>query len=619
MSVPALSTRAGILLTVAAAVAYAIYVTDDQWRRVLSERFVYGVPWGTLVTVGGVVSFYLFAQSGFSHWADPVVVAFRSWSYFYPVGMLTAGFAHGGPGHLVSNMAGTLVLGPIAEYVWGHYPPGRLADNRTRDLTQFAGSGGPFGLLVRPWARALVVFPAVIVVVSLVTSVFAFGWSLGFSGTVFAIGGFALVRYPLSTIVSMLVITGVNVLVSSLLEPVLRATSEQGPPAPPAWAVVNVQAHMLGFLVGILLGVALLWRRRVRPDSGRLFVGVVLFVLARELWAFALPAGEDVFLQFRGVGLIFVLLLAVLVTATVTASDRRIPSLLGRFGTVPSRRQFAAAWLIFLAGAVSAFVVTDVFTDGSATAGVETVLLLAVILALPGLLVVLPESARLDPITRRHVAVVVLAVLTVVIALPSAVSNVPAVEESAPGNPVAVGDYQVTYVDNATDGRRSGVRQLPYDDWGTSSGVVVVSEQRHVWSTAVQPSALAHDGSSTVVVGGLGWRETVAVERDGWDVVDGGAAYVVDLTVDNETTRSFVSTRAESDTLVEGHTVAVVPTQDAFQLNVTHNGQQVGEIAMPDTNETATVGDVRFISENRSLYVESDDTRVLFAEKDSGA
>ena len=617
---PITPVRLGIVLSLAVAVGYAWYVSHGRWRTVLSERFLYGVPWGTLVTVAGVVSFYLFAQSGFQHWNEPVVIAFRSWSYFYPVGILTAGFAHGGPSHLIGNMAGTLVLGPIAEYFWGHYPPARLADNRTRDLTRFTAGRGRLGTaLTRPWVRALVVFPLVIAVVSLVTSAFAFGWSLGFSGTVFAIGGFALVRYPLTTIVSMLAITGVNVLISSLLEPVLRATSQQGPPGPPSWAVVNVQAHMLGFLVGVLVGVALLGKRQTRPAAGRIFVGVLLFVLARQLWAFAYPAGDDVFFQFRGVGLIFVFLLTVLVTAAVTARDRPVPRSLSVLPVAPSRRHVGAGWLVVVVSGAAALGVATAISDESVTSILGPLVTATIVLALPAIVVLLPGTMRPDPLTRRHVAIIALATLTIVVALPSVVSNVPVVDdtEALGEKGVTVDDYHITYADNVTDGRISGVRALPLDNWGTSSGVVVVSEQRHIWSTAVPNNVLSHERNSSVVVGGLGWRESVDAERTGWKTVGGETAYVVDLTVGNDTTRSFVSEAASAEALVDGHTVSVVPTDGSFRVNVTREGQQVGSDKLPATNESTTVGALRLVTESDDrLFAESGETRVLIAEKE---
>ncbi|ERH10902.1 MAG: hypothetical protein J07HX64_02681 [halophilic archaeon J07HX64] len=117
--------RVGILLVLAVVVGYVWHIDGrGRWRETLTDRFVLGVPWGSLVTLTLVVLVYLFVQSGIESWGDPVVLPFRSWSYSYVLGMLTAGFTHAGPGHLLGNVLGALVLSPLVEYAWGHYPPG---------------------------------------------------------------------------------------------------------------------------------------------------------------------------------------------------------------------------------------------------------------------------------------------------------------------------------------------------------------------------------------------------------------------------------------------------------------------------------------------------------------
>ena len=89
-----------------------------RWRDVARARLVYGVPWGSLVVIAFVLAVYLFVQSGLADFDDPVTIPFRTWSYFYPLGMATASFSHAGPGHLIGNLAGTAVVAPIAEYAW---------------------------------------------------------------------------------------------------------------------------------------------------------------------------------------------------------------------------------------------------------------------------------------------------------------------------------------------------------------------------------------------------------------------------------------------------------------------------------------------------------------------
>ncbi|PSQ44187.1 hypothetical protein BRD17_04655 [Halobacteriales archaeon SW_7_68_16] len=110
----------------------------------LRARLLLGLPVGTLLVVGFVLAVYLFVQDGLADTADPLVIPFRAWSYVYPLGVLTSAFAHDGPGHLTGNLLGTLVYGSLAEYAWGHVPPGR----RKRS----AASGGPTRTSGRWWS-----------------------------------------------------------------------------------------------------------------------------------------------------------------------------------------------------------------------------------------------------------------------------------------------------------------------------------------------------------------------------------------------------------------------------------------------------------------------------------
>src|SRR6056297_4028396 len=114
-----------VVAAYALAIGIAVYLGDaERWRDQLTGRFWYGVPWGTLVSIAFVLAVYLFVQGGIHDWHDPTVIPFRAWSYLYPTGLLTAGFAHSSSGHLLGNLLGTIALAPIAEYAWGHYPGG---------------------------------------------------------------------------------------------------------------------------------------------------------------------------------------------------------------------------------------------------------------------------------------------------------------------------------------------------------------------------------------------------------------------------------------------------------------------------------------------------------------
>ena len=81
------------------AVARRLTSGDWRWGDRLRSRFVLGVPWGTLLTMLGVLLVYWVVQGGWAHPRNPMVVPFRSWSYFYSVGTLVADTAVCEPGN----------------------------------------------------------------------------------------------------------------------------------------------------------------------------------------------------------------------------------------------------------------------------------------------------------------------------------------------------------------------------------------------------------------------------------------------------------------------------------------------------------------------------------------
>lgn len=604
--------RFGVLLAITVAFGYIwLLAGRGAWYRVLSERFLYGVPWGTVVSIVGVVGFYLVAQSGFSHWGSPVTLPFRSWSYFYPEAMLVSGFAHASPGHLTGNMIGTLVLAPIVEYGWSHYPP-----REPEQSYKFPPPGSVHpgdspvkeanGRLVdTPWVRALVIFPAIVFAISLLTSVLALGWSLGFSGTVFAFGGFAVVYFPLAAVVAMVAFTSTSILFNTLQQPVLRATADTGAPGPPSWWAVNVQAHMLGFLIGVVLAIALLQYRAERRRPEWVFFAALIFTLTRQLFAFTTSGGEDIYLQLRGIGLIFILALIVLITATVAADDHPLPNPFTTPDWLPTNRLLSVLWVGSVVGL--GWLLWATIVGG----GNFTPLALA-FGPLLFVLFVLPAFRKASRVPRRNLLMVALVAVIVVVAIPSIAGNSIGMSDDPvpPGETVAIEDYEITYAEDVEHGRVST----------TDSGVVVVSEKRQIWSTVLDTDELEHDGEGTVTVGGFGWREVVTATRTGWDVTGGGAAYVVDLEHDGERTRAFHSKQAEARAQVSGMSIAVKPVADEFLLNVTRDGDQVDSVEIPPAGENATVAELEFSTEEvdgtRSVFAESDGTRVLIAQRE---
>ncbi|MCG1002817.1 MULTISPECIES: rhomboid family intramembrane serine protease [Halobacterium] len=284
-------------------------------RRVRS-RLLFGIPWGTLLVVAAVAAFYLVVQFGAT--GRPLVVPFVSWSYFYPVGIVTSPFAHASLGHVTGNLIATVALAPLAEYAFSHYPT-------ERGETSFGS------WRTNPYVRALVVFPAVVFGVSLLTGVFSWGATIGFSGVVYAFAGFALVRFPLATVLAVSAREVLSLLWTAVNDPITYASASPSFSSP-WWAGISVQGHLFGFLVGAVLAAALVVRRRNRPSAARIWFGSVVFAASMSLWAVWWYGAVDEYVLFRALGVLLVVALAALLTAVVRADTSTL------FGDVSTRK-----------------------------------------------------------------------------------------------------------------------------------------------------------------------------------------------------------------------------------------------------------------------------------------
>lgn len=648
----------GLAVTIVAAVAVVWYVAGRmRWRARLEARLYYGVPWGTLVTVVVLIGFYLLAQGGVVDPGEPVTLPFVTWSYFYPTGLLAAGFAHGSPAHLVSNVAATVAFGTLAEYAWGHYPPagsdrgdpgsGRGGadgaepgqpggDGSESDRAGGGGAGGErtrveratagrsdrdsADLRNRPRVRAMVVVPAAMLGVGLLTAVFAAGPGLGFSGAVYAIAGFTLVLAPFRAVVAVVVASTLATLYDAVSRPVVTATVEAGPPMPPEWAGIGFQAHLLGFLIGAVLGIAVARARGRRPTVDRVFAAAVLFGSVQGLWLLV-TVDEDVFVRHQAVGLALLFVLAATLAGAAGGSDR---PLLGEFvdrgrdSTLSIRRALGTGWLALLAFGVLLGIATAIATDlplASLAVGLAAVVVLLAAPALPAVV-----RGPTTPLSRREVIAFVLVVATVLVAFPSVPLNMVVVDDpelDGVDDALEVDGYTVAYGENVSSGRAPAVepdgRVEPVSGSATEqSGLLVVDADRELWTVAVGEDLLAHEGNETVALGGIGWRAEVTVERQGWDVVGNDTAYAVDVAHGDETARTFTSDPVRAAVRLDGHEVAIEPTAEAFALRVRADGATVGEASIPEPNGTATVGDLEFVTE-----VDDDDHRVV-ARTDDG-
>ncbi|WP_123620845.1 rhomboid family protein [Halorubrum sp. CSM-61] len=631
----------GALVALALALVYRADRPRGAWTRALRSRFLFGVPWGTLVAIAAVVAVYLFVQSGLENPNRPVVIPFRSWSYFYPEGMLWSGLAHSGRGHITGNLLSTLVAGALAEYAYGHFPGGRDVDDGTdanrgtvRSVLPSVGSRssiessaaalslaslreslsdpaslreslsigrfsvGSFSrksvsreslsrgaLSANPYARAFVVVPGAMLAFGVLSSLFALGPVIGFSGVVFALWGFALVFYPIGTLAGLAGATLVNVAYRAIRDPVV-VSEASGSYGPPSWANIAIQGHAIGLIGGILAAVWLVRRRRssenagnassasdalpawIDPQSGTsalvAFGAILLFGASRRLWAVYWYLGDERFEMYRAIGLGLLAVLAAIVALAVAGRDEPIR---------------------------------------------------------PDLAVPEPETIRegIRSVTPAAVGLLLLVAALAVVAGPGIGPNLVAVDDDElPGDPVEVEGYQVTYAENV-ENRVVSVVELEAFGRTTSvntSGVIVANADREIWTTAVSKGNLAFWGYRAVDVGGTGWRETVWVQRTGWVAANGGPTYRVDAVRDETRTTLYASESVRAEPRIDGRNVTVAAVDGGFELRV-DGGEETETAPLPAANESVTLRGVAFIREGDAVFAERGETRVRIAERET--
>ena len=322
----------------------------------------------------------------------------------------------------------------------------------------------------------------------------------------------------------------------------------------PWWADVAIQGHAVGLFVGVLLAALLVRRRGVRPNPAHLFVAAVLFAVDQGLWAVYTFLGGSRFELFRAGGLALVLLLAGLVAAAPTASAR---TLVGRIDL----RNHEAALGLTLAVLVALSAVAVPYNLLSPTA----------------------DGDGLDD-----------------------------------GTGVEVRDYEVHYAEGVTN-RLVSVLEIPGVNTSvTTSGVIVVSEDREIWWTAVSRSRLAFAGEQRVRLGGVGWRETVVVNRTGWSVVGGRTTYRVSLRRAGERPElAWTADPATAEPVVAGRNVTLYPVESGFGLRVTRGNVTLGRAPVPAVNRTVEAGGLAFTNREGRLFAAANGTRVRVAKRET--
>ncbi|MFB6114411.1 MAG: rhomboid family intramembrane serine protease [Halodesulfurarchaeum sp.] len=506
--------------------------------RHLRSRLLLGLPWGTLVVVSSLIAFFLFVQGAYWHPGEPLTIPFTSWSYRYPLGLLTAPFAHKSLSHLTGNVIGFLTVGSLAEYWFSHFPQGdgqsAFGDWRTN-----------------PYVRAFVLFPIGVAGLGLLTSVFAWGAIIGFSGVVFAAVGFAIVRFPIATVVVLVAREFVRTAIASLREPIVFASA--GPSYyTPWWAGVAIQAHLLGFVLGAVLGAALIVHRREtdRPSAARLWIGTVVAGSSLTLWAIWWYRGTSSYVLYRGAGILLIVALGLLLAAIVWSSDSRIA------GSV-TRRQVGFA-LLALPLLTMAFVAVPINFSTIAD----------------------------DPVPGRPVEV---ESYTVTYAENVQNQRIPAID--------------IPYINASSSVNAGGVivvnpdRQVWTEAISTSRlsqygrGTVVVGGL--TW----RQSVAARRTGWRVAGGGTAYRVSLRPPGGTWQT-------------------AFQTHAVQAGPVIAGRNVSIRPGADDFYIRVSRGNRSIAQAPMPGRNESVVVGGLTFTRKTYIVTAIHDGTRIRLFKKE---
>lgn len=540
-----------LALALAAVVLHRFSSDENGLVGTVKDRFVLGVPWGTLVVVALVYAIYYLVQGGGQR-GGPIVVGFRSWSYWYPQSMLFSSFTHSSHSHLMGNLFGTLAFAPIVEYAWGHYP--RSADQA--DMGKSVSDHGlgsresrldRYGRWLEHPAVRIGTFVGVVFVVGIVGSLIVPGAAIGFSGVVFAFAGFALVTFPIAAVLAIVGIQVVRLVYRSFTDPFVLAQAQERF-VRPSWADVAVQGHLYGLLIGVLLALVLLRYRDHSPNLRHVFFAVLVFAVSRSLQSIYWFLGNEGYVLFQALGTAGVILLATIIAVATIENDRLLVSRID----------------LRVSTAVVGFIV-------------------ALVLALA------------------------------LLGVPYNLVSVTGGEEVEDG--IEIQDYTVTYAEGVENKYISALDLPVYQGPSVRmSGVIVVSEKRNVWERSVSREQLEIDGSATVVLGDATWRETVRIQRTQWTVAGGNISYQVFGRHDGAYYRLFESDLAVAQPTIDGKTIAIQPAASQSEIVVVANETVLGVEPVPADGKHVQIENLSFERENNRLFVAHERTELLLAE-----
>jgi hypothetical protein len=241
----------------------------------------------------------------------------------------------------------------------------------------------------------------------------------------------------------------------------------------------------------------------------------------------------------------------------------------------------------------------------------------AVVAALGGDRPLFEDQSRRD---LARLAVLLPLVFSAVVTVPTNLSTVG--DTSSPGSEtIEVRDYSVTYAEDVENGMVSAVNVSLFGETTSvkTSGVIVISEKRHVWTNEIRTARLRFAGRNAVRVGGIGWRERVVADRRGWSAAGGGAAYKIFLRRGgtDDWRLAYTSERAVAGPRLRNRSVAVTPTEDGFAVELLANESAVTSAPVPAPGEAVNLSSITVENDGNTLFASYNGTRVAVGGKET--
>lgn len=283
-------------------------------RKITKNRLYLSFPVGTILVITINLAIYLCIQRGLWHFNTPLWIPFTTSGIQNITGTLIGSWTHIGPSHLFSNMLGTMIFAPIAEIIFNTKKTKiNLKKITKRDITSLNYLEK---ISKKPFYRAIVLFPLTWFFLGIIISLSS-PVGLGFSGIVFGLIGFILIIKPLLVIYLYLIQILINNLLSAFTEPII-ITKTVTETTEPIWVNLGVWAHVIGFLLGTLLGISLYLLKEdleiKKPEPSYVFFATLIIGFTKGLdWLFKMESRGE-YVLYSALGFLFILILAFLFT-----------------------------------------------------------------------------------------------------------------------------------------------------------------------------------------------------------------------------------------------------------------------------------------------------------------